>query len=219
MFLVAVVAYPRALFASLVEYLPDRTRFVEIFRLSVIQLVGCQAVASWFVLWNAEKTIRVLCGPGPEWQAAAPILRALAFVPLSYYASYVGGEMLKAEHRDRQWLGIELLNLASLLVFGILLTPRYGAVGMAAANFLLIGNLVMALEVRRVFGPRFWTLVADIGQLLLIPLPLFALVAWLLPPDSWERFAASLVAAAVAAGLLAARYWRPFRAFFATPSR
>jgi O-antigen/teichoic acid export membrane protein len=214
-FLVGVVAYPRALFPTLVEYLPDRARFVELFRLSVVQLVGCQAVASWFILCNAEKTIRVLFGRDPQWQAAAPILRALAFVPLSYYTSYVGGEMLKAEHRDRQWLAIELLNLASLVGFGILLTRPWGAPGMALANFLLLGNLVMAWEVHRVFGGRrFRALLADLGQLLLLPLPFFALAVWLLPPATWARFIASLLAAVLSAALLAARYWRSFRSFF-----
>jgi PST family polysaccharide transporter len=214
-FLVGIVAYPRALFPTLVEYLPERPRFVELFRLSVVQLVGCQALASWFILFNAEKTLRVLCGPGPQWQAAAPILRALAFVPLSYYTSYVGGEMLKAEHRDRHWLAIELLNLGSLLGFGILLAGRWGATGMALANFLLVGNLVMAWEVWRVFGRRFATLLADLAQLLLLPLPAFALAAWLLPPASWARFAGSLLAAVLGAGLLLLRYWRAFRTFFA----
>ena len=215
-FLVSVVAYPRALFPTLVEYLNDRPRFVEVFRLSVLQLVGCQAVASWFMLWNAETTIRVLFGPDPAWRAAAPILQALAFVPMAYYTSYVGGEMLKAEHRDRQWLTIEVLNLASLLAFGVYLTRGWGAVGMAAANFLLIGNLLMAIEVRRVFGPRFLGLLWDLLQLIAIPLPAFALVAWWLPAGSWERFAGSLGAAALGAALLAVRYQRDFRNFFAT---
>jgi O-antigen/teichoic acid export membrane protein len=215
-FLVAIVAYPRALFPTLVEYLPDRPRFVEVFRLSVLQLVACQSVASWFLACNAEKAVRVLFGPDPQWQAAAPVLRALAFVPLSYYTSYVGGEMLKAEHRDRQWLAIELLNLASLVGFGILLTPRWGAVGMAAANFLLLGNLVMGWEVHRVFGGRrFLALLGDVAQLLLLPLPCFAAVVWLLPPASWARFLGSVGAAALGAALIAARYWRDFRAFFA----
>ncbi len=216
-FLVAIVAYPRALFPTLVEYLHDRARFVELFRLSAIQLVACQSVASWFIACNAETTIRVLFGPDPQWQAAAPILRVLAFVPLSYYTTYVGGEMLKAEHRDREWLAIELLNLVSLVGFGIWLTRRFGAAGMAAANFLLLGNLVMGWEVHRVFGTkRFRGLVADLALLLLAPLPFFALVVWLLPAASWTRFAASLVAAALAAAVIAARHWRSFRAFFAS---
>jgi O-antigen/teichoic acid export membrane protein len=199
------------------EYQMDRARFVEFIRLSTIQLLGCQVVASYFLFFNAEKTIFILFGE--NWLAAAPILRILSFVPFFYQSAMLGGEILKAEHRDRSWLVIELLNLMSLVGFGIYLTQRFDARGMGAANYLLVGNLVMAWEVARVFGPRFRELLADLARLYLIPLPFFALAAWLAPAGSWARFAASLAAAALAAGALAARYWQPFRAFFARPER
>jgi len=211
-FLVATIVYPRALFPTLVEYQRDRPRFVEFFRLSAIQLLGCQIVASYFLFFNAEKVLLILAGP--NWVEAAPILRVLAFIPFFDQFTILGGEMLKAEHRDRSWLVIELLNLVSLVGFGVWLIQRWGAAGMGAANYLLVGNLVMAWEVARVFGPRFRRLLGDLALLYLIPLPFFALAAWLCAPGSWARFLASLLAAAVGAGLLALRYWRPFRAFF-----
>lgn len=211
-FLVATIVYPRAFFPTLVEYLRDRLRFVEFFRLSTVQLLGCQVVGSYFLFFNAEKTILILFGE--DWLAAAPILRVLSFIPFSYQFSMLGGEMLKAEHRDRPWLWIELLNLVSLVGCGIFLTRRFGATGMAAANYLLAGNLVMAWEIARVFGPRFRELLADLAQLYLVPLPFFALAAWLAPAGSWPRFAASLAAAALAAGVLTVRYWKPFQTFF-----
>jgi O-antigen/teichoic acid export membrane protein len=185
---------------------------VEFFRLGVVQLLGCQVVASYFLFFNAERTLGILLGE--NWIVAAPILRVLAFIPFFDQFSMLGGEMLKAEHRDGRWLWIEILNLVSLVGFGILLTLRYGAAGMGAANYLLAGNLVMAWEVARLFGPRFCTLLGDFALLYLVPLPFFALAAWLGPPGSWTRFFASLAASALAAGALAARYWRPFRTFF-----
>ena len=211
-FLVATIVYPRAFFPTLMAYLEDRPRFVEFFRLSTVQLLGCQVVASYFLFFNSERVVGIILGK--NWPEAAPILRVLAFIPFFDQFTMLGGEALKAEHRDRRWLAIELLNLVSLVGFGILLTRRYGAAGMGAANYLLAGNLVMAWEVARLFGPRFRTLLGDFALLYLVPLPLFALTAWLCPPASWARFFASLAAAALGAGLLALRYWRPFRAFF-----
>jgi hypothetical protein len=70
--------------------------------------------------------------------------------------------------------------------------------------------------VARVLGPRFRTLLGDFALLYLVPLPFFALAAWLFAPGSWGRFAASLLAAALAAGALVGRYWHPFRSFFRT---
>lgn len=211
-FLVATIVYPRALFPTLVEYLGDRRRFLEVFRLSTVQLLGCQVVASYFLLFNAEKVILILLGE--NWMAAAPILRVLAFVPFLDQFTILGGEMLKARHEDRPWFVIMVLNLVSLVGLGIWFTSRWGATGMAAANYLLAGNLLMAWRVRGVFGPRFAALVADMAKLYLIPLPFFALAAMAFPAGSWGRFIASLAAAALAAAALIALYWRPFRAFF-----
>jgi PST family polysaccharide transporter len=212
-FLVASFVYPRALFPTLVEYQNDRPRFVEFFRLSTIQLLGIQLLASYFLFFNAERVLLILAGP--TWLPAAPILRVLSFIPFFDQFTILGGEMLKAEHRDREWILIEVLNLVSLVGFGVWLIQRWGAPGMGAANYLLVGNLLMAWEVARVFGPRFKTLLADLAQLYLIPLPFFVLAAWLGPAGSWLRFGASVAAGALAGGALAARYWRPFRRFFA----
>jgi O-antigen/teichoic acid export membrane protein len=215
-FLVATIVYPRALFPTLVEYLEDRPRFLEAFRLSTLQLLGCQVVASYFLLLNAEKTVRVLLGPG--WEGAAPLLRVIAFIPFFDQFTILGGEMLKARHRDRVWLGVMLLNLVSLVGFGIAFTQRWGAAGMGAANYLLVGNLWMAWEVAREFGPRFRRLLGDLSLMYLVPLPFFAAAAWLFAPASWPRFAASLTAAAFAAAALVLLYRKPFRTFFGRPS-
>ena len=211
-FLVATIVYPRALFPTLVEYLEDEPRFFEAFRLSTLQLLGFQVVASYFLFFNAEKVIWVLFGD--DWSGAAPLLRVLAFVPFLDQFTILGGEMLKARHQDRTWLAIMLLNLVSLVGWGVYFTQRWGASGMAAANYLLAGNLVMAWQVARVFGPRFRRLLADLALVYLIPLPFFVASAWLFEADSWPRFAASLAAAAIAMAILVFKYWGPFRAFF-----
>jgi O-antigen/teichoic acid export membrane protein len=213
MYMTVPIAYPRALFPTLVAYLGDRPRFLEAFRLGAVQLLSLQVLACYFLFYNPEKSITVLFGGG-EWLAAVPLLQLLAFVPLFDPFSIVGGEMLKARNEDRLWLAITALNLISLVGFGILLTREWGAVGMAAANWLRLGSLLMLWRVRGVFGDRFRSLLGDLAFLYLAPLPFFALAAWALPPDSWARFAASIVAALLAAGTLAARYWRPFRTFF-----
>lgn len=212
MYLTVPIAYPRALFPTLVAYLNDRPRFLEAFRLGAVQLLSLQVLACYFLVFNAERSISILYGA--DWLAAVPLLQLLVFVPLFDPFSIVGGEMLKARNEDRLWLVITALNLISLVGFGILLTREWGAVGMAAANWLRLGNLLMLWRVRGVFGDRFKNLLGDLAFLYLAPLPFFALAAWLLPPDSWTRFAASIAAALLAAGALAARYWRPFRTFF-----
>ena len=211
-FLVATLVYPRALFPTLVEYTDDRPRFLEAFRLSAVQLLGCQVVASYFLVFNADKVVFILLGR--SWAEAALLLQVLAFIPFFDQFTILGGEMLKARPEDRPWLWIMLLNLVSLVGLGVWLTARWGAPGMAAANYFLAGNLLMAWRIRGVFGERFAGLMRDLAGLYLIPLPLFAAAAWTFAAGSWQRFAASLLAAALAAGILVALYWKPFRAFF-----
>lgn len=212
-YLTVPIAYPRALFPTLVAYLDDRPRFLEAFRLGTVQLLSLQIVAGYFLFFNAPRAIEILLGPG--WDGAVPLLQLLALWPFFDPFSIVGGEMLKARHEDRLWLIITALNLISLVGFGILFTSHWGATGMAIANWLRLGNLLMLWRIWQVFGPRFRSLLGDLAVLYFAPLPLFALAAWAFEAGSWPRFIASIGAAALAAGVLAARYWRPFRAFFA----
>lgn len=211
-FLVASIAFPRALFPSLVAYRDDPDREFTAFRLGALQLLGLQILASYFLFWNAERVVLVF---GEAWRDAAPILRLLAFVPFLNYFALMVGELLKARHLDRAWLGTMLLNLGALVGFGVWLSARHGATGMAAANYLLVGDLAMAWYVYRVFGRRAWTLVSDVGTIFLLPLPLFALAVWAAPPESWLRFHLSLAAAILGLGALAWRYADTFRAFYA----
>src|SRR5258708_6315086 len=87
---------------------------------------------------------------------------------------------------------------------------------MAWANYLLLGSLLMAWRVYRILGGvELGRLARDLLYLYLVPLPLFALVAWWLPAATWWRLGASVPAAAAALALYVARFRGPFRDFFA----
>jgi hypothetical protein len=86
---------------------------------------------------------------------------------------------------------------------------------MAVANYLLVGNLAMAVLVRGELGAAaFRLLLADLARVYLVPLPFF-LAAAALPAASWPRFGASLAAAALAVAALGWLYRGRFRAYFA----
>jgi PST family polysaccharide transporter len=214
-FLVRQIVFPRALLPALVEYRHDPPRFHAAFRVTTVFLLSCEVTAGYFLFFNAEKVVEVLLGS--QWGPAVGILKILCFVPFLDVFSELGGEVLKVRHEDRLWLLIMVGNLASLLVFGIWFTGRWGAEGMAAANFLLLGNLLMAWRMSRVFAGAFVPLLADMALIYLLPLPLFAAAAEL-PAGSWWRLAASALAALISLALLAWRFWRPFRSFLAERS-
>jgi PST family polysaccharide transporter len=210
-FLVAALAWPRPLLPALVASRDDRDRLFQTLRLGAVQVFGCQVLASYFVFVNAPTVVALVLGA--EWAAAAPLVRALAFIPLVYQFSQLGGELLKVRHEDRVWLAVMVLNLASLVGFGAWLTAGRGAAGMATANYLLLGNALMAYQLYRIFGARLGRLFLDFALLCVVPLPLFAATCFL--PVGGGRFAAGLAAGLVAAAILVRIYGADFRRFFA----
>lgn len=216
-FLVPQIVAPRALLPTLVSYRDDPPRFLGAFRAGVVFLMFFQVVGGYFLFFNAERVVAIILGE--QWGPVVPLLRVLCFVPFLDIFTDVGGEVLKVRHEDRIWLVIMALNLASLLTFGILFAGRWGAVGMAYANFFLVGHLLMAWRMAKIFAAGLRGLASDLALVYLVPLPFFLLVAWLLPPASWARFGWSWLAAALASAALAGRFYRPFRAFFGGEGR
>jgi lipopolysaccharide exporter len=213
-FLTAQIMAPRALLPALVEYLSDSRRFAAAFRVGTVFLMSFQVVAGYFLFFNAERVVRIILGPSPEWLPAVALLRILCFVPFLDAFTDLGGEVLKVRGDDRVWLASVALNLLSLAGFGILFTSWWGPTGMAVANFLLIGHLLMVWRVSRIFAAVWTTLVRDLALVYLVPLLPFLAVAALLPVDSWERLAGSVAAALIAFGALALRFQGPFREFW-----
>ena len=211
-FLVYQVVTPRALIPALVEYREQPERFLGTFRLASVFQLGFQVVGGYFLFFNAEMVVAILLGD--QWGPSVALLQVLCFVPFMDAFTSLGGEVLKVRNEDRVWLATALLNLVSLVTAGILLTRGWGAMGMAWANFVLAGNLLMAWRLKAIFGRGFRGIVQDLLQVYLLPLPLYLLAAAVTPPGSWARAIVSGVAAAAALGLLAWRFARPFREFF-----
>ncbi len=204
----------RTLYPALVEYRHDRERFLGAYRMGTVTILALEVLAAYVLFVNAEVLmLRILAGE--NWGPAVPLVRILCFLPLVDPFTRLGGELLKVKYDDRAWLAVVVLNSASLVGFGILLTQRLGAAGMAWANFLLLGNLVMAWRVWRICGPEFWRLARDLVFLYLVPLPLFLAVAWTCPAASWPRLGASVLAAGAALGVYVWRFRGPFRELFA----
>ena len=209
-----VPAVQRVLYPALVELRLHPRRAFGAFRVGTVSILAFEALAAWFFFFNARTVILDVLF-GPQWVAAVPLLRIVAFVPLVNPMSRLGGELLKVRGEDRLWLVIVVLDLVSLLGFGIFLTSHWGATGMAWAEFLLLGNLLMTWRIAHVLGRDFWRLAGDLAFVYLVPAVPFLPVLWLFPEEGWGRFAASVAAAAVGALLLLARFQRPFRAWFA----
>ena len=215
-FLTRQIVFPRALLPALVEYRDDPPRFAEAFRLGTVFLLFFEVTAGFFLFYNAPAVVDLFLGP--QWRPAVALLRILCFVPFLDVFSELGGEILKVRNEDRLWLLIMALNLVSLLGFGIFFTQRWGAVGMAWANFLLAGNLVMGWRLARIFGAEFRHLLRDMALVYLVPLALFGGAALAFPDGGPPRLAASAVAGLLATGIVGWRFRPLLQRFLAERS-
>ena len=211
-FLAPLTLTPRPLLPALVEFREDKAEFAETLRLGTLVFLSGIVLSAYFLFFNVEKAVHILFGP--NWVDVAPLLRVLCLAPLVDVFTTTGGEALKVQNRDRLWLTTVVLNMAGLVTFGILFTYNWGPIGMAWANFLRLGSLLMFIKVLGIFAGRRRRLLTSLAQVYLLPLPLFVAVAVLLPADSWARFGASVAAAGLGGGVLLLRFLPDYRRFF-----
>lgn len=217
-FLVSFILVPamtRSLYPALVAFRSNPRRALEAYRLATVFVLAAEAPMAMFLFANAELSIRILGGSG--WAESPAFLRILCFAPLIEPLSRLGGEVLKTYRKDALWIAASLATLASFAVGGFLLTRRFGPYGMAWANYLPLGVVLMGFGLRRLDSRVFDTLLKELVLVYAAPaLPLLA-VYFLTPDALILRFALSI--AALIATLLF--YWRRFgasaRAFLSDP--
>jgi O-antigen/teichoic acid export membrane protein len=180
--------------------------------LATVFFLALEVPAALLLAANAELVTLVLAGEG--YLGAAPYLALLAFAPLVDPLGRFGGELLIARHLEKARVVSILLHLVALVGGGILLSSRFGPVGMAWANFLPLGAPVVAWTIWRYAPGALGRLLHDLLEVYLAPLVPFAPVL-LVPTDRpWLRFAASALAALGSLGWFWYRFGARFRAFF-----
>jgi len=211
-FLVALTVTPRPLLPALVEFREHAAEFAETVRLGTVVFLSGIVLSAYFLFLNTDKAVEIILGH--QWAGTTPLLRVLCLVPLVDVFTTTGGEALKVQNRDRLWLTTVVLNMLAVVGFGLLFTYNWGPIGMAWANFLRLGSLLMFFKVLGIFAGRRRRLVSSLVQVYLLPLPFFLAVAALLPTGSWGRLIASVAAAVLGGGVLALRFLPDYRRFF-----
>lgn len=202
----------RAVYPALVGFAREPERAFETYRLATVFLLALEVPAALFLFLNADLVVLLL--GGEEWHGAPAFLRLLCFVPLIDPLSRFAGDLFVSRHRERLWMLATLTTLVSLTTAGLVLTGVLGARGMAFANYLPLGSLLVAWGLHRTAARPFRRLLGDLAFLYLLPVPLFAAAGWLGAGEPGLRFGLSLAAAALAFGLYARRFGRAFVTFF-----
>jgi PST family polysaccharide transporter len=217
-FLVSTIVVPamtRTLYPALVAYRENPQKLMEAYRLGTLFVLAMEVPAAAFLFVNPE-ILRIV--GGEHWVLADGFLVILCFAPLIDPFSRLGGEVLKAFHKDFLWILSVALTLVSFGAFGWLLTGRYGAVGMAWANFLQIGGIPMAWGIYRLAPDRFRRLARDLVLLYSAAILPFLGADLLGGENTWLRIGLSVVAGAAVLGLYYRLFGNAFLDFF-TSSR
>ena len=214
-FLVTVILVPaigRTLYPALVAYASEPKKLLQAYRLATLLILALEVPVAYFLFVNPEAVLRII--GGARWIPAAEYLRILALAPLLDPFTRLGGEILKVYNKDRLWILSSLTTLIAFVTAGLLLTARMGAVGMAWANYLPLGGILLTWGVYQIAPAPFRRLARELAFVYVMPIPIFV-AAWLAFPDSiWLRFGLSIVAALVVLALFARRFGRDFVAFF-----
>lgn len=205
------VAYP-----AFVALGSSRRRLFETYHLSTVALLCLEVPAALFLWLNADRVLELIGGEG--WTGAPSLLRILCFAPLLDPFSRLGGEVLATRHRDWRWIAATTTTLLSFLLFGLLFTWRFGTVGMAWANYLPLGGVLMIHSLRRLAPRGVRRLFTDLLWVYLLPVPGFALVwtlfRWAAPTRPDLLLGVSLLAVAAAAALYWWRFGPQLKIFF-----
>ena len=205
---IIVPAMTRTVYPAFVAFKKEPAKLLEVYRLGTIFVLACEVPAAAFLFVNPQ--VLQLVG-GSRWDdSVLVLLMVLCFAPLIDPFSRLGGELLKAHHKDKTWNVAAATTLASFAGFGWLFTARFGAAGMAWANFIQLGGLVMGWTIYRMAPPVFLRLLRDLIFVYLVPIVPFAAARWLGGESFWLRSGLSVVAAALS---VAVYYWRFGQAF------
>jgi O-antigen/teichoic acid export membrane protein len=202
----------RVAYAALITYRDDPERAFTLYRLATLVLLAAEVPVALFLFVNADTVLGIM--GGDRWLGGAPYLRILCFVPLADPFSRFGGDLLLTRHEDRRWILSAAVTLAWFLTAGIALTHALGPTGMALADLLPLGGLVMAQSVRRASPRGFASLCRALAFVYLAPLPFYLAAGWLGGERPALRFTLSLAAGLLTALVYYARLGGDFRAFF-----
>lgn len=207
----------RSLYPALIAEADDRAAQFRVYRIATVLFLAIEVPVALLLASNPELVITILTLGAPRWLAAAPFLQLLAFAPIADPLGRFGGELLVARHHDRARIVALVVQLGGLLVVGIGLSLGLGTpFGMAIANLLPFGSIVVLLALRRDdHAGELARLGRELAFAYLTPLLPFALVWLATEPATWLRFGSSFAAAVLTAIWHWRRHGEEYRGFFA----
>ncbi|MHB0913143.1 MAG: oligosaccharide flippase family protein [Armatimonadota bacterium] len=145
---VVETAIYRVIYPMFCEYADDPVSLGQLYRRATLAITAVEAPIYFYLLFNAPGIVSILLGN--KWMPAALIMQWLAVWGVINPFCTFGSEVLRAKKRDGVLTISTVVGAVVLVVSGYLLTKAYGTVGMAAANYLIVGSIPTIVAVYRI---------------------------------------------------------------------
>lgn len=190
----------RVIYPMFCEYTEDLESLGRVYRQTTLAVYAIEAPIYFYLLFNAPVVVPAVLGQ--KWAQAAVLVQALSIAGLVNPFSTFGNEVLRARKRDSVLTWSTVTGAVTIMVVGYVLTLRYGALGMAAASYIILGSVPTMVAVYRILRSDFRKLAGQLAVVYGISLAVStavgfgfasvpsvrALVAGLLVPACWYTF-------------------------------
>lgn len=137
----------RVIYPMFCEVSNDHARLGLIYKCMTLAVVAIEAPIYCYLLFHSGFVVSSVLGP--KWMPMAVILQALAMSGIVNPFATFGIEVLRATKQDVYLTIASIVGATVLLVAGLILTSRFGAMGMVAANYMPIGAIFIIIALWR----------------------------------------------------------------------
>ncbi|MBI2843223.1 MAG: oligosaccharide flippase family protein [Armatimonadetes bacterium] len=158
----------RVIYPMFCEVSHDADRLGQIYKCTTLAIICIEAPIYLFLTFHSGFFVSSLLGP--EWVPMAIILQALAMSGVVNPYTTFGIEVLRATKQDAMLTLASVSGAVVLVTAGFVLTGRYGAMGMVAANYLPVGAVFVVVALWRTIRPQLLDLTGKLAVVYLVSL-------------------------------------------------
>lgn len=201
---VVETAIYRVIYPMFCEFRDDLVHLGKIYRHATLAITAVEAPIYFYMCFNAPALVSAVLGP--RWTPSAYIMQVLSLTGIINPFSTFGAEILRARKQDRMLTLSQVIGAISLLICGYLLTSKFGTVGMAIADYIVIGSIPVIIGVYRILTKDFRLLLRQLAVVYATSLTVVGSVSLLLSGYQSAR--------ALVAGLLIPVLWYTYYVLF-----
>ena len=154
---VVEAAVYRVIYPLFCEYSDNLHNLGRLFRRATLAVYAVEAPVYFYVCLYAPVVVPLVLGR--KWWPAAALMQALSVAGIVNPLCTFGSEILRAKKYDGMLTFSNIVSAVTLMGAGYFLTRRFGAMGMVAANYVIIGAIPVVVVLLRLIREDVYRLV------------------------------------------------------------